>query len=155
MGEPSHLPGYEWFRGMRNPVLRAGAYSGAGLSLGFTAWLLVANRVPMLEHVAGLRNAVATGFLGVLALVPVWCFLRQPGRLFFSGIVAWGIFGLSYRILLFIFPRLEARMGAFHFFILGAVAYAGLATVCWVTFLVLDVRREHATKAARRSTLHF
>lgn len=155
MAEPSNLPGYEWFRVVRHPVLRAGAYSGAGLSLGFAAWLLVANRVPMLEPVAGLRNAVAAGFLGVLAMIPVWSFLRQPGRLFFSGIVAWGIFGLSYRVLLFIFPRLEARMGAFQFFILGAVAYGGVATVCWVTLVVLDVRREHAAKAARRSTPHF
>ena len=130
-----------WSRPHRHPVFRLGVILGVFLSGVAWAWLLVANRAPSLESFAAERNlAVALAF-GLLMLVPVCRFLKSPGRIFLSGIVAWIILTASYSAMEARFPGLEARLGAFHLFMLGGAVFGLLAAFAWVMRLVLGVRQ--------------
>lgn len=136
----AHFPGYRWFDSLRNSVFRTGVYTGACLSVVFTAWLLVANRVPFLVPLALERNLAGAALLLILALVPVLRFLRHPRNLLFSGLIAWAFFSFVYRLLCLFFASLNVRMGAFHLFVLGAVAYTIAATVVWISTLIWALR---------------
>jgi hypothetical protein len=41
------------------------------------------------------------------------------------------------------FKLLESRMGALHFFVLGAVSYGFVAVLDWVFLMCAGVRHEH------------
>src|SRR2546429_9123875 len=102
-----HLPGYRWFHVFRNAAIRTGVYVGVCLTLVFTAWLVIANHAPFLERFALERNVATAAILGFLAAGPSFRFLRLPGPLLASSLVAWLIFSLSYRALRLIFRRLS------------------------------------------------
>ena len=53
------LPGYRWLMFLRNVPVRVGLYTGICLSILFAVWLVVANRVPLLEPLALERNVAA------------------------------------------------------------------------------------------------
>src|SRR5579859_1438374 len=126
-----------------------GIMVGAGLSGVAIAWLLIANRLPSLDHLAMLRN-IAAGTLGiVLMLVPVCRFRRHPSHVFVCGLTAWSILTLVYAILQIPFPRLATRMGTFHFFILGALILGLASALLWVTQLVLNLWHQPAVPARR------
>ena len=126
---------------LRHPAVRIGIYAGVGLSVVFVAWMLVANRVPQLEPLAMERNVVTAVLLVLLAAAPAVRFLRSPAELLASGLLAWGIFTLTYRILCAIFELLEQTYySAFHFFVLGAMSYLILATLSWLGTIVWRVR---------------
>lgn len=139
----SHRVGSRWREGMRNAVFLTGLYSGLVAAAVLTGWLVVANRAPFLERFALERNAVAAGALLAVALVPVLRFLRQPGHLLLSGLTAWAVVGLVYRLLCLFFASLGNRMGAIHLFMLGAIAYGIVATLAWIGSLIWSVRRHH------------
>ena len=139
----AHLPGFRWFEGLQNSAFRAGLYTGVCMSLVLTGWLFLANRVPFIERFALERNLAAAGLLSALALIPVLRFLRYPGRLLLSGLAAWAVFSFVYRLLCLFFSSLGDRMGAFHVFVLGAIAYTIAATIAWVCALIWNVRRHH------------
>jgi hypothetical protein len=136
--------GLQGLGGSRGVSLRMGLWIGACLSIIVAVWLVVANRVPGLERFAAERNMTAAVALAALALVPVVRFLREPGRLLISGLLAWTLLSLTYRLASLFFSALGARLGAFHVFILGAVAYTIAATVAWIATLVWSVRNHHA-----------
>lgn len=147
------LPGSRWFGWLRNFTLRVGFLTGVHFSVVFVAWLLVANRVPLFEEFAGLRNSVAMGVFGVVMLIPVVCFLRQPLRLFGSGLLGWLLFALVYDAMGFFFPNLHARLKTpFHIFALGAVVYGLVAVVAWVAAMALEARHQPAIASRRRSS---
>jgi tellurite resistance protein TehA-like permease len=112
---------------------------GAGLSGVAIAWLLIANRLPSLDHLAMLRNIAAGTLAIVLMLVPVCRFRKHPSHVFASGLIAWSIVTLVYAILQIPFPRLAVRMGTFHFFILGALILGLASSLLWVTHLVVSL----------------
>ena len=120
-----------------DPVLRTGISVGAALCVLALTWLFVANRVPSLEGFALGRNLAAAVAAGVLLLVPVCRFLKSPGHLFLSGLVAWTMLTLGYGAMENQFPALGERLGTFHLFVLGAVGYGLLGTLVWVARLVL------------------
>jgi uncharacterized membrane protein YvlD (DUF360 family) len=122
----------ELARVVRNAGVRTGAYVGVALAIAFTAWLYVANRVPSLEGVALERNVVAAVVFGLLAAVPVLRFLRAPGNLLVSSLIAWSILALTYRGLSVHFSALGERYSAIQVFTLGAVVYMILATLSWI-----------------------
>jgi hypothetical protein len=140
MAIKAHLPGFHWFNAFRNAAVRTGVYSGVFLSFIFTAWLLVANRVPFLERFALMRNVAAAAALVLLAAVPILRFARWPGYLLASGLIAWLIFTLSYRLLCLIFHGLGDRLSAFHVFMLGAIVYLILTTICWIGAILWKAR---------------
>jgi hypothetical protein len=136
----SHLPGYRWFHVFRNVAVRTGVYAGVFLTLIFAGWLAVANRLPVLERFALERNIAAGALLGLFALVPIVRFMLMPGHLLASGLVAWLIFSLSYRILCLFFRELSTRLSPFQVFMLGAVVYLIVTTVCWIGTVIWKAR---------------
>jgi len=140
-----HLPGYRWFHVFRNAAVRTGVYVGVCLTLVFSAWLVVANHAPFLERFALERNIAAAAILGLLAAVPIFRFLRLPGHLLASSLVAWLIFSLSYRALCLIFRGLSNRLTTFHVFMLGAVVYMILTTLSWIVATVWRARESQAS----------
>src|SRR5437879_33860 len=140
-----HLPGYRWFDFLPNAAIRTGVYVGVCLTLVFTAWLVIANYAPFLDRFAMERNITAAAILCFLAAVPVFRFLRLPGHLMASGLLGWLIFSVRYRALCFIFPGLSNRLSTFHVFVLGAVVYMILTTLCWIVGVVWRAREAHGS----------
>jgi len=128
----AHLPGYSKLHVFKNAAIRTGVYSGVGMSMILIAWVLVANRAPSLESFALERNMAAAGALSLFAAVPVLRFLRLPGPLLASGLVALSIMALTYRVLCIYFWGLAVRYSAVQVFTLGAVIYMILATLSWI-----------------------
>jgi hypothetical protein len=152
MLEPSHLPGIRWFDAIRNETLRMGVYGGICLSVVFIAWLFLANRVPVLERFALERNIAAAALFGVLAAVPLFLYVRRPLRLFLSGEVAWFLFSVVYRMLIFFFHGLALRLTALHLFVLGAVVYGLMAMMLRILYLILSIR--HAASSPHGGAHH-
>jgi hypothetical protein len=140
MPESVHLPGYRWLMFLRNVPVRVGIYTGICLSLVFGMWLVLANRVPLLERLAPERKVVAGFCLVLLACLPVLKFYRSPGDLLVSGLLAWTLFSITYRLLCMVFVLLDARYSAFHVFVLGAVVYLICATLSWIGTIIWRVR---------------
>jgi hypothetical protein len=143
MAVRAHLPGYRWFHIFRNAAIRTGVYVGVCLTLVFTAWLVIANRMPLLEPFALGRNLAAAVILCFLAVVPLLRFLRAPGQLLASGLIGWLIFSLSYRVLCMIFRGLSDWHSTFLVFMLGAVIYMIAATLSWIGTLIWRARASH------------
>jgi hypothetical protein len=120
-----------------------GVYVGVFLSIVFTGWVIVANRVPFLDRFALVRNVVAAAVLGLIALIPVVRFWRMPGNLLASSLVAWLIFSLTYSILGMSFARLAERFSTVQIFVLGAVLYLLLVTLSWIGTIIRRVRESH------------
>lgn len=116
-------------------ILLGVCFSGIGL-----AWLLLANRVPLLDRFASERNFTLAVAFVLLGLVPSCRFVKSPGRSFLSGITAWAILTAIYFVAELGFPRLATRLSAFHFFILGCMVFGLLATFAWVIRLALMLR---------------
>jgi cytochrome bd-type quinol oxidase subunit 2 len=140
-----HLPGYRWFHVFKNLAVRVGLYVGVCLSLVLSFWIFVANRVPFLERFARERNLAGAALLGLLAVAPVLRFLRSPGNLLASSLVAWTIFSLTYRLLCIFFSHLgeKTKYSAFLIFTLGSFLYMILATLSWIGMLIWRVRERH------------
>jgi hypothetical protein len=147
-----HLPGFRRFHVFRNAAVRTGVYGGVFLTLIFIIWLVLANRVPLLEHFALERNIAAAVALCLFAAVPILRFARWPGYLLASSLTAWLIFTLSYRILCLIFTRLSDRLSPFHVFMLGAVVYLIVTTICWIGTTIWKARETHASHPNNQSS---
>ena len=65
---------------------------------------------------------------------------RDAGVALASGLLAWGIFTLTYKVLSSIFVLLEENYSAFHVFVMGAISYLIFATLSWVGSIVWRVR---------------
>lgn len=136
----AHLPGYGRLHVLKNAAIRTGVYAGVGLSLVLVAWIFVANRLPGLEGFALERNLAGAVALGLFAAVPVLRFLRLPGPLLASSLIAWSILALTYRLLSIYFLGLSARYSTVQVFTLGAVVYMILATLSWIGTCIRRVR---------------
>jgi len=140
MPESVHLPGYRWLMFLRNVPVRVGIYTGICLSLIFTLWLVAANRVPLLEPLAMWRNIAAIAILVFFATLPLLRFYRSPGELMVSGLLAWTLLSITYRVLCMVFVLLGQKYSAFHVFVLGAVVYLLAATLSWIGMMIWRVR---------------
>lgn len=137
----TNLPGSRRLEFLHNAAIRTGVYTGVCLSLVFTAWLVIANQVPFLVHFARERNIAAAGVFGFLAAVPVLRFLRFPGNLLASSMIAWMIFSLVYRVLCLIYHQLSnALLSTFHVFMEGAVVYMIFTTLSWIGLIIRRAR---------------
>ena len=140
MSVREHLPAYELFHPFRNASVRTGLYVGFALSMVFGGWVIVANRVPLLEPFALARNLAAVTVLGLIALIPVLRFWRMPGYLLASSLVAWVTLSLFYRVLCMYFARLAERFSAVQIFVLGAVLYMLVVTLSWIWTIIRRAR---------------
>ena len=128
----AHLPGYRKLHVFKNAAIRTGVYSGVGMAMVLVAWLFVANRAPSLERFALERNLAAATALALFFAVPVLRFLRLPGPLLASGLIALSIMALTYRLLCVYFWGLAPRYSPVQLFTLGAILYMILATLSWI-----------------------
>ena len=140
MPESVHLPGYRWLMFLRNVPVRMGIYTGICLSLVFAMWLVLANRAPLLERLALGRNIIAVVGLVLFASLPILRFYRSPGDLMVSGLLAWTLLSITYRLLCMVFVLLDEKFSAFHVFVLGAVVYLIFATLSWIGIIIWKVR---------------
>ena len=138
----AHLPAYGSFHVLRGAPVRTGFYVGVILSIVFSGWVIVANRLPFLDRFAMVRNLAAVTLLGIIALIPVVRFWRMPGNLLASSLVAWAIFSLTYRVLCMDFTSLVAAMSlsAVQIFVLGALLYMLVVTVSWIWAIIQRAR---------------
>lgn len=147
---PSTLPGFRWFAWVRHPTVRFGVLVGAYLTVILWVSLLLANRVPLAEPFANLRNAFCFGAFALAAVLPLTR-LRSATRLFVCGIAAWLFFSVMYWLTGFVFVRLHARFYTpIHVFLLGAVLYGLAAVVVWVADMVRHARTQPIAASRRR-----
>lgn len=139
------MPTYGRLHILRNSSVRTGMYVGVALSLALGGWVLVANRVPLLDRFAFVRNLAAVSVLGLLALIPVVRFWRVPGNLLASSLVAWSILALSFRAISLDFPGLAERYSAVQLFVLGAVVYMLIVTLSWIGTIIRRARASHVS----------
>jgi len=125
---------------LRNVPVRVGMYTGICLSIVFAMWLVLANRVPLLERLALERNIIAVVGLVFFASLPILRFYRSPGDLLVSGLLAWTLLSITYRLLCMVFVLLNERYSGFHVFVLGAVTYLVFATLSWIGMIIWKVR---------------
>jgi hypothetical protein len=145
------LPGSQWLAWLQYRPLRVGVLVGIYLTLVMVVALLLANRVPALEPLAGIRNAASYGLFAVLAAVPVWMFRQSPGSLFLASTTAWAVFSLMYALMGLPFENLFARLHKTpgNVFMLGAVVYGLLAVAAWVASMISSLL-VHPIAASRR-----
>jgi uncharacterized membrane protein YvlD (DUF360 family) len=146
MSVRAHLPGYRRFHVFRNAAIRVGTYVAVALSLVFTTWLFLANHIPFLDRFALERNIAAALLLCLFALIPILRFLRLPGHLLASGLVAWLIFSLYYRVLCLFFQKLGDWHSTIQVFMYGAVVYMIVATLSWIGMAIWKVREAHISQ---------
>jgi hypothetical protein len=140
MSVAANTSNHNLFDFFKSSAVRTGIYAGTCLSLVFASWVVIANRVPILEPFATDRNVAATVLLLLFACVPLIRFFRSPADMLASGILAWGLLALSFWALCIAFPMLEENFTAFHVFALGAVTYLTLATLSWIGTIIWRVR---------------
>lgn len=126
-------------------AIRTGVYVGLSISFIFTAWLVVANRVPVLERFAMPRNVIAASLLVCFGCLPLLRFLRSPAEMLLSNMLAWGIFTLTYGLLCLKFILLDQYYSTFQVFVLGAVIYLLFATLAWIGTIIWRVRATHSS----------
>jgi hypothetical protein len=148
----TNLPGARRLDFLRNAAIRTGVYTGVCLSLVFTAWLVIANQVPFLERFAFERNVAGAGVFVFLAAVPVLRFLRWPGNLLASSMIAWVIFSVVYRILCLIYHGLSDWHSTFQIFMVGVVSYMVFATLSWIGAIIRKVRAAETTHPKHRES---
>src|SRR5262249_4770882 len=85
-----------------------------------------------LEPVALERNVAGESVLGLLALLPVVRFLRHPGQLLVSGLIAWGLLSATYCAMGLHFYGLTERWSTFEIFMKGGVGYLLASSAAWV-----------------------
>lgn len=138
----TNLPGSRRLDFLHNAAIGTGVYTGVCVSLVFTAWLVIANQVPFLERFAFERNVAGAGVFVFLAAVPVLRFLRWPGNLLASSMIAWVIFSVVYRILCMIYHNLSDWHSTFQVFMVGAVSYMIFTTLSWIGAIIRRARAE-------------
>ncbi len=148
----TNLPGSRGLEFLHNAAIRTGVYTGICLSLVFTTWLVIANQVPFLERFALERNVAAAAVLGFLAAVPVLRFLRWPGNLLASSMIAWMIFTMVYRVLCMIYRGLSNWHSTSQVFMEGAVVYMIFTTLSWIGAIIRRARAADISHSKHRTS---
>jgi hypothetical protein len=131
------------FHMFRNSAVRIGLLAGAGLSLAFSGWIYLANRVPVFDAISVERNLAAAAILGVLAFIPILSFFREPANLLTSSLISWTMLTITYWTLSIFFSALREWYSPFEVFMLGAVLYLIAATVSWIGRCIWKARSAH------------
>jgi hypothetical protein len=145
------LPGSRWFRWIQNLTVRVGVLTASYLIAVMVMAVLAANRMPLLEPVAEIRNWAARVTFALVMLIPVLSFVRSPARMIGSAALGWTIFTLAYRAMGIFFVQLHANLYTpFHLFMLGMAFYGVAAVTAWVLCMALDSRHQPITAPRRR-----
>ncbi|HMD43159.1 MAG TPA: hypothetical protein VKH45_08795 [Candidatus Acidoferrum sp.] len=139
------LPKYEGVGILRNAPVRVGIYIGLCLAIVFSAWVMVAHRVAVLDGFQRERNLAALVILCALALFPVVRFYRSPHEQVLSGLIAWTILCFTYRVLGLFFSLLDQEYIRLQIFVMGSLAYMISATLSWIGTIVWRARNEYTS----------
>ena len=90
------------------------------------------------------RNTLGVAAMALFGLIPILRFIRRPGSLLASGLIAWAIFSFLYRLLCLFFSALASWHGATQVFMLGIIVYLIAATISWIGSLIWRVRASHS-----------
>ena len=131
------------FHIFKDSAVRTGVVVGVGLSLALSAWIYLANSLPIFNNISMERNLAATAIIGFLAFLPVLRFFREPGNLLISSLLAWSIFSLAYRTLSLFFWTLSDWYSTFQVFAIGAVLYLIVGTLSWLGTCIWKARAAH------------
>jgi hypothetical protein len=137
----------KWFPWLSSPAVRVGLCVGILLAILLSAWLLLSNRMPNLEHFAMVRNAVAMALFLLIAVAPVARFRASPRELIVAGVLGWAITCVCYLGWTAYFGLLSVRMGAFRVFVMGAAIYCLAAVMMWIGNLLHGARHHHLAVA--------
>lgn len=146
----TQLPGSQWLLWLRSSTLRVGLLTGIYLSVVFSAWVLVANRLPWTANFAAARNTGASVLLLVLMCIPILRFLRSPLKMFACGLTACAALTWTFLMLGLFFDRLYSRIAPLQLFLLGTVGYGFCAVICWVIQLLFAARHQPVIAPRRR-----
>ncbi len=141
------LPGMRWFSGIGSEAIRVGVLTWIYASCAFVAWQLVAYGIPQIEQFAGTRDIAGSAVIIGLLAIPVFYFIKDPAKLFLSGLTAWTLMTLLYLGAETIFSLLESRMAAIQIFMLGAVSYGLIAVFVWVFLICAEARHRHIAQS--------
>jgi hypothetical protein len=134
-----------------SPAVRVGLYTGALLTIVMVGSLIAANRLSWLDNRALERNGASYGLFLAIMLIPIFRFLNRPLKMFFSAMLAWGIFVIAYDIAgMFFHSLFQALRSPFEALIEGAVVYGVCAVGSWVGGMLL-LARQHRVTPRRRS----
>jgi hypothetical protein len=139
-------------RKLASATIRVGLYTGALLTLVMAGSLIAANRLPWLDNRALERNGASYGLFLAIMLIPIFRFLNRPLKMFYSAMLAWGIFIIAYEIAgMFFHSLFQALRSPFEAFLEGAVVYGVSAVGSWVGGMVLLTRQHRIAPRRRRS----
>jgi hypothetical protein len=130
---------------LKNVAVRTGIYAGLALAFIFTAWMLIANRGFFPARFAMDLNIATAALIIFFASLPLMRFYPSPAKLLASGLLAWGVLALTYRVLGFVSGLFEENYSASQVFALGAVIYLIFATLSWIGTIIWRVRARHAS----------
>jgi hypothetical protein len=153
MAARHQLPGVRRFPWIHSAAIRAGVLTWIYASCAFAAWQLVAYGIPQLERFAAVRDVAASALTIGLLTIPVFRFIKDPAKLFISGLTAWTLLTLTYLVAGILFSLLESRMAAIQIFMLGAVSYGLIAVFVWV-FLMCAAARHHHVAQSEHAAAH-
>jgi hypothetical protein len=136
----------------RSSAVRIGMVVGVGLSLALTGWVYVVNSISIFDRGSFERNLVAAVLIGTMALFPVLRFIREPGDLLVSSLVAWGILTLTYSTLSLFSWAIRDWFTTFQFFLLGALLYLIAATLSWIGTCIWKARAAHLAPPRHRAS---
>jgi hypothetical protein len=150
------IPAHEHAAGkVISSTVRVGLYTGAGLTIVMVGSLIAANRLPWLDNRALERNGASYGLFLAIMLTPIFRFLNRPVKMFYSAMLAWGIFIIAYDVAGMLFHSLfQALRSPFEAFLEGAVVYGVCAVGSWVGGMIL-VTRKHRIAPRRRHSDFF
>jgi nitrate reductase gamma subunit len=135
-----------------SPAVRVGLYTGALLTIVMIGSLIAANRLSWLDNRALERNGASYGLFLAIMLVPIFRFLNRPLKMYYSAMLAWGIFVIAYDIAgMFFHSLFQALRSPFEAFLEGAVVYGVCAVGSWVGGMILLTRRHRVAPRRRRS----
>jgi hypothetical protein len=133
-------------------TIRVGLYTGALLTIVMTGSLIAANRLSWLDNRALERNGASYGLFLAIMLIPIFRFLNRPLKMFYSALLAWGIFVIAYDIAGMFFHNLfQALRSPFEAFLEGAIVYGVCAVGSWVGGMILTTRQHRIAPRRRRS----
>jgi hypothetical protein len=141
-----------WHPWFRHQALRTGVRMGVLLSVVLAAWLIIANRVSILDRLAILRNAAALTLIFLACLEPIARFRSSARDLLLSGLIGWAIGSLCYFGWTIYFVQLSNRLAPFQVFVLGAAVYILLAVIVWIGGMIRIARQHH--QLAAKTKLH-
>ena len=133
-------------------TVRVGLYTGALLTIVMVGSLIAANRLSWLDNRALERNGASYGLFLAIMLIPIFRFLNRPLKMFYSSMLAWGIFIVAYDIAgMFFHSLFQALRSPFDALLEGAIVYAVCAVGSWVGGMLLLTRQHRIAPRRRRS----